>query len=161
MNNKKSHYDFQSSRINSEYKDKLPLEIGVSTLISVFSWRFLTILLAAIPIVMILTIAWLLSDLSQFISAIFLGLSSITLALFVVSLFRKEASSFDKFLKRLIDISISSVLLIFLSPLMVIIAILIKLENKGPVFFLQPGHRLRDRSGWKPGKRPGAAGQTG
>lgn len=41
------------------------------------------------------------------------------------------------FFKRLFDILISLILLILLSPIMIIIAIIIKLDSKGPVFFRQ------------------------
>ena len=41
------------------------------------------------------------------------------------------------FFKRLFDILISLILLILLSPIMIIIAISIKLDSKGPVFFRQ------------------------
>lgn len=41
-------------------------------------------------------------------------------------------------LKRLIDLVLSSIALILLSPLMLLTAILIKLESPGPVFFVQP-----------------------
>ena len=137
MNNKKNAYDSHNPILNSETKDKLPLEAGVLTLISVFAWRFLTVLLATIPILLFLAIAWLFSDYSLFISAIFLGFTSVVFFLLVVSIFRKEASSIDKFLKRLIDISISLLLLFFMSPLMIIVAVLIRIESKGPVFFSQ------------------------
>ena len=40
-------------------------------------------------------------------------------------------------LKRLFDFLISFILLAFLSPFFLIIAILIKLDSKGPVFFVQ------------------------
>ena len=39
-------------------------------------------------------------------------------------------------MKRTFDIMISTVALLFLSPLMVLIALLIKLESKGPVFYI-------------------------
>lgn len=45
--------------------------------------------------------------------------------------------NFDYFIKRLMDIVISFILIIILSPLFLIIAILIKLESKGAVFFKQ------------------------
>lgn len=41
------------------------------------------------------------------------------------------------FMKRLFDITVSSLLLIFLSPLFLILAIAIKLDSKGPVFYRQ------------------------
>lgn len=40
-------------------------------------------------------------------------------------------------LKRLFDLLIASVFLIILSPVFILIAILIKFDSKGPVFFLQ------------------------
>ncbi len=40
-------------------------------------------------------------------------------------------------LKRLFDITVSSVLLLFLSPVFLILAIAIKLDSKGPVFYRQ------------------------
>lgn len=49
--------------------------------------------------------------------------------------FRK--SRIQTFLKRMEDILVSSLLLIFCSPLFIIVAVLIKLDSKGPVFFPQ------------------------
>ncbi len=46
-------------------------------------------------------------------------------------------SKFKTFLKRMEDIIISSIMLILLSPLLLLTAILIKLDSKGPVFFAQ------------------------
>lgn len=43
----------------------------------------------------------------------------------------------NKFIKRSFDLFFSIILLIVLSPLMLIVAILIKLDSKGPVFFIQ------------------------
>ncbi len=43
----------------------------------------------------------------------------------------------QRFLKRLMDIAISLIGIIILSPLMLIIAIIIKLSDKGPVFYRQ------------------------
>jgi exopolysaccharide biosynthesis polyprenyl glycosylphosphotransferase len=40
-------------------------------------------------------------------------------------------------LKRFFDISVSFILLIFLAPLFLLVAVLIKIESKGPVFFIQ------------------------
>ena len=39
--------------------------------------------------------------------------------------------------KRIFDISISIVALVLLSPIMIIVAVLVKLDSKGPVFFKQ------------------------
>lgn len=44
---------------------------------------------------------------------------------------------FSLFIKRLFDIVISFVMLVFLSPLFLILAIAIKIESKGPVFYRQ------------------------
>ena len=40
-----------------------------------------------------------------------------------------------KYIKRALDVVVSSILLVALSPIFLIIAILIKAESKGPVFF--------------------------
>jgi sugar transferase (PEP-CTERM system associated) len=49
--------------------------------------------------------------------------------------FRK--SRIKRFIKRIIDLSLSSVLLILFLPLIVITAVLIKIDSEGPVIFLQ------------------------
>jgi lipopolysaccharide/colanic/teichoic acid biosynthesis glycosyltransferase len=51
--------------------------------------------------------------------------------------------------KRLIDIAVASILLILLSPLMLVIAILIKLDSQGPAIFMQErvGSRVRGKGG--------------
>lgn len=48
------------------------------------------------------------------------------------------ANPLNQLLKRLFDLAFASALLILLSPLMLLIALLIKLESKGPAFFIQP-----------------------
>ncbi len=56
---------------------------------------------------------------------------------------RTEALTFpDKiglyiYYKRLMDISVSSVALVLLFPILLIICLLIQLDSKGPVFFIQ------------------------
>jgi exopolysaccharide biosynthesis polyprenyl glycosylphosphotransferase len=47
--------------------------------------------------------------------------------------------------KRLLDIAIASTALLFLAPLMLTIAILIKLQSNGPVFFVQERYGLHKR----------------
>ena len=47
-----------------------------------------------------------------------------------------QKNIYSKYIKRVCDIIISSIALIILSPLFLIIGILIKIESKGPVFFL-------------------------
>ena len=44
---------------------------------------------------------------------------------------------YEKYVKRIIDIVLSLVGLVLLSPLLLIIALLIKLDSKGPVLFKQ------------------------
>ena len=44
---------------------------------------------------------------------------------------------YAKYIKRVLDLILSLLALIILMPLMIIIAILIKIDSKGPVFFLQ------------------------
>jgi len=44
---------------------------------------------------------------------------------------------YQKFIKRVIDIIISFLMLVMLSPIILIIAIAIKVDSKGPAFFLQ------------------------
>ena len=44
---------------------------------------------------------------------------------------------YNKFLKRLVDIVLSGVGIIVLSPVFLILAIMIKIDDPGPVFFRQ------------------------
>lgn len=44
----------------------------------------------------------------------------------------------ERLKKRLFDLAIAGVALVFLAPLMILVAIIIKLDSKGPVFFRQP-----------------------
>ncbi len=48
-----------------------------------------------------------------------------------------EKKKFSLFVKRVFDIAVSLLLLIILSPLFAVIAIAIKLDSKGPVFYRQ------------------------
>jgi Undecaprenyl-phosphate glucose phosphotransferase len=48
------------------------------------------------------------------------------------------ANPFNQFLKRAYDMVFASMVLVVVSPLMMLIALLIKLESRGPVFFVQP-----------------------
>ena len=48
-----------------------------------------------------------------------------------------QAGLYDVFFKRLIDIVISFMGLVILSPVFLIIAIAIKIDDPGPVFFTQ------------------------
>ena len=55
----------------------------------------------------------------------------------MVRLFREPLSEAERFFKRLSDIVISAIAIGVLSPLMFLIAMLIKLDSKGKVFFRQ------------------------
>jgi Undecaprenyl-phosphate glucose phosphotransferase len=48
------------------------------------------------------------------------------------------ANPLNQLLKRTFDVVFAATVLILLSPLMLLIALLIKLESKGPAFFIQP-----------------------
>ncbi len=48
-----------------------------------------------------------------------------------------QKSKFKAGMKRMQDIILSSILLLLLSPLLIVVAMLIKLDSKGPVFFAQ------------------------
>ena len=49
---------------------------------------------------------------------------------------RREIYSADYILKRVIDIIVSATLLLLLAPIMLLIALAIKLESKGPIFYI-------------------------
>lgn len=123
---------------DSPNKDKLPLEVGVSTLINVFFRRSLTIFIAVIITVFFLAFLWLLSDYAKYMSAILLGISGIIALLFSISLIRRSATPFDRFLKRLFDILVSVLGIVSMLPILCLVAIGIKSDSKGPVFQLQP-----------------------
>jgi exopolysaccharide biosynthesis polyprenyl glycosylphosphotransferase len=55
----------------------------------------------------------------------------------IISLKRVEFDRWDIAVKRIFDLVIGSTSLILLFPFMVIIAILIKLDSKGPIFYIQ------------------------
>jgi putative colanic acid biosynthesis UDP-glucose lipid carrier transferase len=55
----------------------------------------------------------------------------------VLRLNRHGITGWNKIVKRLMDVVLGSILLIFLAPLMLVIAIGIKLDSPGPVFFRQ------------------------
>lgn len=55
----------------------------------------------------------------------------------MVSLFREPLSDAEKFIKRASDIFISSTILLILSPVLLVIAVLIKLDSRGAVLFKQ------------------------
>ena len=56
-----------------------------------------------------------------------------------------SSESYSTLLKRMLDVSISLVMLVFLLPLFLVIALLIKLDSPGPVFFVQQRIGLNKR----------------
>lgn len=58
-----------------------------------------------------------------------------TLGIPVILLISNPVRDFDYFLKRVLDIVFSLIILIILSPVFLFLAILIKLDSKGPVFY--------------------------
>jgi Undecaprenyl-phosphate glucose phosphotransferase len=54
-----------------------------------------------------------------------------------LSLVRKPLTAFEIFQKRMFDIAASGVALLLLSPLFLLVALAIKLDSRGPVFFAQ------------------------
>ncbi len=58
-----------------------------------------------------------------------------TLGIPIILLISNPVREFDYFLKRILDIILAIILLIILSPIFLIIAICIKIESKGPIFY--------------------------
>jgi polysaccharide biosynthesis protein PslA len=56
----------------------------------------------------------------------------------VMTLFERPISGADQIIKKLEDVILASLLTLFLAPLLLTVAILIKLDSRGPVFFRQP-----------------------
>ena len=55
----------------------------------------------------------------------------------VMTLFERPISGFDQILKRIEDVIVGSLALILVAPLFLVVAIAIKLDSPGPVFFRQ------------------------
>lgn len=62
----------------------------------------------------------------------------------VLEIFCRPLSVIDRALKRCFDLLVASVATVALSPLLVIVAIAVKLETPGPVFFRQMRHGFND-----------------
>jgi len=58
----------------------------------------------------------------------------------VVTLSRRPLSSFQSAVKRCVDVAASGTLIVLLLPLLILIALAIKLDSKGPVLFRQSRH---------------------
>lgn len=63
-----------------------------------------------------------------------------------VNLRRLPLSKAERSAKRLFDLSLAAAGLIMLAPLMLVAALLIKLDSRGPVFFLQDRHGFNGRT---------------
>jgi Undecaprenyl-phosphate glucose phosphotransferase len=55
----------------------------------------------------------------------------------VMTLFERPISGFDQIIKRIEDVVVGALAIIILSPLLLIVAIAVKLDSSGPVFFRQ------------------------
>lgn len=69
----------------------------------------------------------------------------------LLTLFDRPISGADRLLKRIEDLTLSTVMLLVTAPLMAIVALAIKLESSGPVFFRQErdGYNHRPFRIWK------------
>ncbi len=71
------------------------------------------------------------------------GLSGLSLGvtplerMVMISLLESPHFGLNVFVKRTMDIALSLLLLVFLSPIMILIALLVKLTSKGPIFYSQ------------------------
>lgn len=64
----------------------------------------------------------------------------------VMTLFERPISGFDQILKKIEDSVLGAFFILLLSPLLLLIAIAIKLDSKGPVFFRQPREGFNNRT---------------
>lgn len=65
---------------------------------------------------------------------------------YMVELQRAPLTVFERAVKRSLDVTIASVSLIFFAPLMLLAAVMIKLESRGPVIFRQRRHGFNGRA---------------
>ena len=63
----------------------------------------------------------------------------------VMTLFERPISGFDQILKKIEDFVLGLSVTLLLAPLLLLIAIAIKLDSKGPVFFRQPREGFNNR----------------
>jgi putative colanic acid biosynthesis UDP-glucose lipid carrier transferase len=66
----------------------------------------------------------------------------------VVSVFETPVYGVDGWLKRFVDVTLSGVGLLAIAPIMLMIALRIKLESAGPVFFRQKRYGLNGKEIW-------------
>jgi len=72
------------------------------------------------------------------------GLSMVA-GLPTLHLFDRPLSDWSNFQKRAEDLILAAIAMLFSAPLLALIAIVIKLDSKGPVIFRQPRHGFNDR----------------
>lgn len=141
MNKQNNPYNSLDNHDALSKREKLPIEVGFGTLIRVFFRRFRTILFATGTTLFFFAFAWILSDYSQAIAALFaaffLSVSGTIILLLAISFFRQSATSFDIFLKRVFDTLVTLMALIVLAPLLALIAIAIRIDSKGPILYQQ------------------------
>jgi undecaprenyl-phosphate galactose phosphotransferase/putative colanic acid biosynthesis UDP-glucose lipid carrier transferase len=66
--------------------------------------------------------------------------------LYMVEVQRTPLSALDRLAKRLLDVTVAAVALGLLTPLLLVVAVVIKLESKGPVIFRQRRHGFNGKS---------------
>ncbi|NJC33725.1 Undecaprenyl-phosphate glucose phosphotransferase [Sphingomonas jejuensis] len=64
----------------------------------------------------------------------------------VMTLFERPISGFDQIIKKIEDMTIGLIALVIASPVLIVAAIAIKLDSKGPVFFRQPREGFNNRT---------------
>lgn len=64
----------------------------------------------------------------------------------VISIYDTPFQGLNSWIKRIEDIIVSSIILILISPLLLLIAIVIKLTSKGPVFFKQDRYGINGKT---------------
>jgi polysaccharide biosynthesis protein PslA len=63
----------------------------------------------------------------------------------VMTLFERPISGLDQILKKAEDITLGVIVTVLLAPLLLLIAIIVKLDSKGPIFFRQPREGFNNR----------------
>ncbi len=64
----------------------------------------------------------------------------------VMTLFERPISGMDAVVKRAEDLILSSLMLVILSPVLLLVALAVKLDSPGPVFFRQPREGFNNRT---------------
>jgi undecaprenyl-phosphate galactose phosphotransferase/putative colanic acid biosynthesis UDP-glucose lipid carrier transferase len=72
--------------------------------------------------------------------------ASMSQRLYMVEVQRTPLSALDRVAKRLLDLVVAATSLVLLTPVLIIAAVLVKLESKGPVIFRQRRHGFNGKS---------------